>query len=115
MSALEYEGLEFQGDAVIVTCLCNSGYQLCDNSVGVLFNDYTRLIMYADGDSLQYIDKAAAESYLNVRSYPPSLNKKVRNLRLVFLYNFITARGPTYSVSVSLADNVAEIFPQLHE
>lgn len=35
--------------------------------------------MYADGDSLQYIDKAAAETYLNVRSYPPNLNKKVRN------------------------------------
>lgn len=47
----------------------------------MLFNDYTRLIMYADGDSLQYIDKAAAESYLNVRSYPPTLNKKVRSLR----------------------------------
>lgn len=58
-------------------CVCFSGYQLCDNSVGVLFNDYTRLIMYADGDSLQYIDKMAAESYLNVRSYPPTLNKKV--------------------------------------
>ena len=54
-----------------------SGYQLCDNSVGVLFNDYTRLIMYADGDSLQYIDKAAAESYLSVRSFPSALNKKV--------------------------------------
>lgn len=55
------------------------GYQLCDNSVGVLFNDYTRLIMYADGDSLQYIDKTAAESYLNVRSFPSALTKKVRS------------------------------------
>uniref|UniRef100_A0A8D0CPL7 Serine/threonine-protein kinase PLK n=1 Tax=Sander lucioperca TaxID=283035 RepID=A0A8D0CPL7_SANLU len=57
------------------------GYQLCDNSVGVLFNDYTRLIMYADGDSLQYIDKAAAESYLSVRSYPTALNKKITLLK----------------------------------
>ncbi|XP_040891069.1 serine/threonine-protein kinase PLK1 isoform X2 [Toxotes jaculatrix] len=57
------------------------GYQLCDNSVGVLFNDYTRLIMYADGDSLQYIDKAAAESYLSVRSFPPALNKKITLLK----------------------------------
>ncbi|KAM9856497.1 serine/threonine-protein kinase PLK1 [Aulostomus maculatus] len=57
------------------------GYQLCDNSVGVLFNDYTRLIMYADGDSLQYIDKAAAESYLSVRSYPTTLNKKITLLK----------------------------------
>ncbi|XP_010901426.1 serine/threonine-protein kinase PLK1 [Esox lucius] len=57
------------------------GYQLCDNSVGVLFNDYTRMIMYTDGDSLQYIDKTAAESYLSVRSYPPSLAKKITLLK----------------------------------
>ncbi|KAK0146891.1 Serine/threonine-protein kinase PLK1 [Merluccius polli] len=57
------------------------GYQLCDNSVGVLFNDYTRLMMYADGDSLQYIDKAAAESFLDVRSFPPALGKKITLLK----------------------------------
>uniref|UniRef100_A0A8C6SJW3 Serine/threonine-protein kinase PLK n=1 Tax=Neogobius melanostomus TaxID=47308 RepID=A0A8C6SJW3_9GOBI len=57
------------------------GYQLCDNSVGVLFNDYTRLIMYTDGDSLQYIDKTMAESYLSVRSYPTALNKKITLLK----------------------------------
>lgn len=57
------------------------GYQLCDNSVGVLFNDYTRLLMYADGDSLQYIDKMAAESFLNVRSFPPALSKKITLLK----------------------------------
>lgn len=57
------------------------GYQLCDNSVGVLFNDYTRLIMYADGDSLQYIDKASAESYMSVRSFPATLNKKITLLK----------------------------------
>uniref|UniRef100_A0A3P8ULK4 Serine/threonine-protein kinase PLK n=1 Tax=Cynoglossus semilaevis TaxID=244447 RepID=A0A3P8ULK4_CYNSE len=57
------------------------GYQLCDNSVGVLFNDYTRLIMYTDGDSLQYIDKTAAESYLSVRNYPATLNKKITLLK----------------------------------
>lgn len=37
--------------------------------------------MYADGDSLQYIDKMATESYLNVRTYPSSLNKKVGSQR----------------------------------
>lgn len=57
------------------------GYQLCDNSVGVLFNDYTRMIMYADGDSLQYIDKTASESYLSVRSFPAALNKKITLLK----------------------------------
>lgn len=56
----------------------STGYQLSDNSVGVLFNDSTRLIMYEDGDSLQYIDRGGAESYLSVRSYPAALAKKVR-------------------------------------
>lgn len=53
------------------------GYQLCDNSVGVLFNDSTRLILYDDGDSLQYIERDGTESYLSVSSHPNSLMKKV--------------------------------------
>ncbi|XP_051876688.1 serine/threonine-protein kinase PLK1 [Pristis pectinata] len=57
------------------------GYQLCDNSVGVLFNDSTRLIMYNDGESLQYIDRSMTETYLNFRSYPPSLSKKATLLK----------------------------------
>ena len=52
------------------------GYQLCDNSVGVLFNDSTRLILYNDGDSLQYIERDGTESYLTVNSHPNSLLKK---------------------------------------
>ncbi|XP_078414581.1 serine/threonine-protein kinase PLK1 isoform X1 [Cetorhinus maximus] len=57
------------------------GYQLCDNSVGVLFNDSTRLIMYNDGESLQYIERDMTETYLNFRSYPPSLSKKATLLK----------------------------------
>uniref|UniRef100_A0A4X2L8R3 Serine/threonine-protein kinase PLK n=1 Tax=Vombatus ursinus TaxID=29139 RepID=A0A4X2L8R3_VOMUR len=57
------------------------GYQLCDNSVGVLFNDSTRLILYNDGDSLQYIEQNGSESYLTVRSYPSSLTKKITLLK----------------------------------
>ncbi|XP_077428247.1 serine/threonine-protein kinase PLK1 [Vanacampus margaritifer] len=57
------------------------GYQLCDNSVGVLFNDCSRLIMYADGDSLQYINKATQETYMNVGLHPPTLNKKITLLK----------------------------------
>nr|XP_006118937.2 serine/threonine-protein kinase PLK1 [Pelodiscus sinensis] len=57
------------------------GYQLCDNSVGVLFNDSTRLIMYNDGDSLQYIEQNSTESYFTVRSYPSTLNKKITLLK----------------------------------
>lgn len=44
--------------------------------------------MYADGDSLQYIDKTAAESYLSVRSYPTALNKKVSSF-LLKLFKYV--------------------------
>uniref|UniRef100_A0A8C5L8W8 Serine/threonine-protein kinase PLK n=1 Tax=Jaculus jaculus TaxID=51337 RepID=A0A8C5L8W8_JACJA len=57
------------------------GYQLCDNSVGVLFNDSTRLILYNDGDSLQYIERDGTESYLTVNSHPNSLMKKITLLK----------------------------------
>uniref|UniRef100_A0A8C8E585 Serine/threonine-protein kinase PLK n=1 Tax=Otus sunia TaxID=257818 RepID=A0A8C8E585_9STRI len=57
------------------------GYQLCDNSVGVLFNDSTRLIMYNDGDNLQYIEQNSTESFFTVRSYPSALNKKITLLK----------------------------------
>ncbi|XP_048348585.1 serine/threonine-protein kinase PLK1 [Sphaerodactylus townsendi] len=57
------------------------GYQLCDNSVGVLFNDSTRLLMYNDGDSLQYIDQNSSESYYNLQSCPDSLTKKITLLK----------------------------------
>ena len=45
--------------------------------MGVLFNDSTRLILYNDGDSLQYIERDGTESYLTVSSHPNSLIKKV--------------------------------------
>ncbi|NXH90265.1 PLK1 kinase, partial [Edolisoma coerulescens] len=57
------------------------GYQLCDNSVGVLFNDSTRLIMYNDGDNLQYIEQNSNESYFTVRSCPSALTKKITLLK----------------------------------
>ncbi|XP_006892749.1 PREDICTED: serine/threonine-protein kinase PLK1 [Elephantulus edwardii] len=57
------------------------GYQLCDNSVGVLFNDTTRLILYNDGESLQYIERDGTESYLSISSRPNSLMKKITLLK----------------------------------
>ncbi|XP_067912136.1 serine/threonine-protein kinase PLK1 [Heterodontus francisci] len=64
------------------------GYQLCDNSVGVLFNDSTRLIMYNDGESLQYIERDMTETYLNFRSYPPNLSKKATLLK--YFHNYMS-------------------------
>jgi len=39
------------------------GYQLCNNTSGVLFNDMTRLQLAADGASLQYIDRDGKEYF----------------------------------------------------
>ncbi|XP_022240033.1 serine/threonine-protein kinase PLK1-like isoform X1 [Limulus polyphemus] len=57
------------------------GYQLCDNSVGVLFNDSTRIILLADELNVQYIERDGQESYYTLQKFPESLNKKVTLLK----------------------------------
>ena len=53
------------------------GYSLCDNSVGVLYNDSTRIVLHEDGDKLQYVDKDFRETFCTVRDHPSELKKKV--------------------------------------
>ncbi|XP_052245171.1 serine/threonine-protein kinase PLK1-like isoform X2 [Dreissena polymorpha] len=57
------------------------GYQLCDNSVGVLFNDSTRLILLANGDNVQYIERDSTEHFHTLKVFPDSLTKKVTLLK----------------------------------
>nr|CAB3264950.1 serine/threonine-protein kinase PLK1 [Phallusia mammillata] len=57
------------------------GYQLCDNSNGVLFNDCTRLLLYNNNEQIEYIDKDMVETYHTLRAYPESLMKKVTLLK----------------------------------
>ena len=60
------------------------GYQLCDDSVGVLFNDLTRLIMTAGGaENLQYIDRDGYEHLCTMKDYSDSLKKKVTLLKVI--------------------------------
>ena len=59
------------------------GYQLCDDSVGVLFNDSTRLIMTAGGaENLQYIDRDGYEHLCTMKDYSDQLKKKVTLLKV---------------------------------
>ena len=59
------------------------GYQLCDDSVGVLFNDSTRLIMTAGGaENLQYIDREGFEHLCTMKDYSDQLKKKVTLLKV---------------------------------
>lgn len=62
------------------------GYQLSDNSVGVLFNDLTRVILFQDGDNLQYIDEEGKEHYHTLKGYPKYLEKKVTLLKHFLTY-----------------------------
>ena len=52
------------------------GYQLCDNSVGVLFNDLTKIILMSDESNMHYIERDGSESYLKFDSCPQNLYKK---------------------------------------
>ncbi|CAF2103825.1 unnamed protein product [Rotaria magnacalcarata] len=63
------------------------GYQLCDDSVGVLFNDSTRLIMTAGGaENLQYIDREGYEHLCTMKDYSDQLKKKVTLLKYFTSY-----------------------------
>ncbi|XP_022292480.1 serine/threonine-protein kinase PLK1-like [Crassostrea virginica] len=57
------------------------GYQLCDNSVGVLFNDSTRLILLANGENVQYIERDGTEHYHTLKVFPETMTKKVTLLK----------------------------------
>lgn len=64
------------------------GYQLSDGSVGVLFNDATRLLMNEDELNLQYIDKQNKESFFTVENSPESLYKK--KTLLEYFHNYMS-------------------------
>ncbi|CAP28863.2 Protein CBR-PLK-1 [Caenorhabditis briggsae] len=59
------------------------GYQLCDNSVGVLFNDNSRIMLDTAGGELTYIEKSNKEHYFSMHNgdIPQTLNKKVTLLK----------------------------------
>lgn len=70
------------------------GYQLCDNSIGVLFNDLTHMILLADGKTLQYINRNNEEQYCTRGDHPKDLNKKITLLNYFNTYmseNLLTA------------------------
>ncbi|WKY05398.1 hypothetical protein Q1695_005979 [Nippostrongylus brasiliensis] len=62
------------------------GYQLCDNSVGVLFNDSSKLVLDEAGNELTYIEKNEVENYYGIDSFPPTLSKKVTLLKYFRAY-----------------------------
>merc|ERR1719479_412580 len=62
------------------------GYALCDESIGVVFNDLTKLLLLSDGSNIHYIDYASKEHYYSLREYPNSIEKKVKLLNYFMNY-----------------------------
>ncbi|MCP9259771.1 Serine/threonine-protein kinase PLK [Dirofilaria immitis] len=57
------------------------GYQLCDNSIGVVFNDNTKMVLDAAGEQVQYLGRENDEHYYTISHYPEKLQKKITLLQ----------------------------------
>jgi len=56
------------------------GYSLNDDSIGVVFNDLTKLLLLADTHNIHYIDYEGVEHYYTMTEYPGTVEKKVKLL-----------------------------------
>lgn len=89
------------------------GYQLCDDSVGVMFNDTTKLIMLPNGINVHYIDRAGEESYMTMENYPKTMEKKMKLLAYFnrYMRDHLIKAGASV---VREADSLSRI-PHLHQ
>lgn len=90
------------------------GYQLSDDSVGVMYNDGTRLIMMANGYNIHYIDRENEEKYYTVREYADVLEKKMKlmNFFLKYMNEHLMKAGG--SIAVKQSDSLSRI-PYIHQ
>ncbi|VDD93751.1 unnamed protein product [Enterobius vermicularis] len=72
------------------------GYQLCDNSIGVIYNDNTKLVLNAAGEQVQYTEKDNSEKYFFLWSYPEELHKKITLLKYFrnYMQEHLQKTGP---------------------
>ncbi|CAH0747163.1 unnamed protein product [Diatraea saccharalis] len=90
------------------------GYQLCDESVGVMFNDTTKLIMLANGVNVHYINRQGQEQYMTMRGYPQELDKKMKLLTYFRRYMTEHLMKAGASVPVRESDGLSRL-PHLHQ
>ncbi|KPJ13767.1 Serine/threonine-protein kinase polo [Papilio machaon] len=90
------------------------GYQLCDESVGVMFNDTTKLIMLSNGVNVHYIDRHSTEKYMTMTDYPPELDKKMKLLSYFRRYMTEHLMKAGASVQVRESDGLSRL-PHLHQ
>ncbi|TKR69094.1 hypothetical protein L596_021292 [Steinernema carpocapsae] len=85
------------------------GYQLNDNSVGVLFNDKTKLMMNHAGEQLQYADQRDREQFYVAQNFPEHMKKKVTLLKYFRSYmmeNLLKAGG---NIAVRAGDELERL------
>lgn len=56
------------------------GYELSDDCVGVMFNDFTRIVLLANLKDVHYIERSGSEQYHTTDHTPPALEKKMKLL-----------------------------------
>lgn len=61
---------------------CGFAYKLCDNSIGVVFLDHSKLILMSNGNNIQYTDQDGSEKYFTVSQFHEGLEKKMKLLTL---------------------------------
>ncbi|XP_071557610.1 serine/threonine-protein kinase polo [Temnothorax nylanderi] len=90
------------------------GYQLSDDSVGVMYNDGTRLIMMSNGYNIHYINREGDELYYTVKDYPAHLEKKMKlmNFFLKYMNEHLMKAGG--SISMKRGDELSRI-PYIHQ
>ncbi|KAI6184696.1 Serine/threonine-protein kinase PLK [Aphelenchoides bicaudatus] len=70
-------------------------YQLSDDSVGVIFNDGTKILVDPTGVHVQYMDAAGSESFFKIESPPNELDKKFKLLSYFrsYMHKHLLATG----------------------
>ncbi|KAL1132150.1 hypothetical protein AAG570_010107 [Ranatra chinensis] len=89
------------------------GYQLCDDGVGVMFNDHTKLVLLSNQRNVHYIEKDGTEHYHVMGSTPPELDKKMKLLTYFRRYMNEHLMKAGASLPVQESDSLSRI-PHLH-
>ncbi|CAH0768880.1 unnamed protein product [Bemisia tabaci] len=90
------------------------GYQLCDEGVGVVFNDSTKLILLANGIDVHYIERDGSEQYYTMNKTPPTLDKKMKLLSYFNRYMSEHLVKGGAGLQLQEADQLSRI-PHLHQ
>ncbi|XP_037891931.1 serine/threonine-protein kinase polo-like [Glossina fuscipes] len=89
------------------------GYQLCDEGIGVIFNDTTKLILLPNNINVHFIDKDGKETYMTNADYCKCFEKKMKLLS--YFKRYMTERlAKAGANNVNLETDQISRMPHLH-